>query len=71
MGLFMNKNDKASAKRPKLEVFVDSDWAGVTDDGQDLRKHVWIPCVCERLVGAPLQQDSEADGHVFMRGRVH
>ena len=38
LGILMKKNDKASAKRPKWEVFVDSDWAGVTDDGQDLRK---------------------------------
>ena len=38
LGIFMKKSDRASAKRPKLEVFVDSDWAGVTDDGQDLRK---------------------------------
>ena len=34
LGIFMKKSDRASAKRPKLEVFVDSDWAGVTDDGR-------------------------------------
>ncbi len=36
--VFVKQSPGEDRKKPKVEVLVDSDWAGVTDEVSDLRK---------------------------------
>ena len=38
LGIFMQQKKNTDLKKPKVEVFADSDWVGLTDIGPDMRK---------------------------------